>query len=179
MIYSYIYIYICISIHTQMIVSVNDNTPSTRALALQSSIRNCSPPPDLLFLNPIFARVFFSGGVFSRRHRQGESPDVAFTRRGKQALTLKPIVIAMVSASRSIININIGSIVIIIMMIIIITLSSIFVIIIIIIIFNSYYNSYCNSYCGPFSKYFELGNGSATSGKCHVGQPPHDGNSYY
>ena len=47
-IYIYIYIY----------------THSARALALQHSVGNCSPPPDFAFSKLTFSRALFSGGVF-------------------------------------------------------------------------------------------------------------------
>ena len=43
-------------------------TPFVRAFALQSSSRNCSPAPDVVFSKPIFSPVFFSGGAFFHRH---------------------------------------------------------------------------------------------------------------
>ena len=38
--------------------------PVGRALALQSSSRNCYPAPDLVLWKLFFPRVFFSGGLF-------------------------------------------------------------------------------------------------------------------
>ena len=45
------------------------NTSFTRALARESSSRNCSPASDFVFLKPIFLPVFLSGGVVFHGHR--------------------------------------------------------------------------------------------------------------
>ena len=45
-------------------VSVNKHSAFTWALVMQSSSGNCSPAPDLVLREPVFQRVFFSGGVF-------------------------------------------------------------------------------------------------------------------
>ena len=47
------------------------NTPFRRALALQSSVGNCSPAPDLALTRLVFLSMFFSRGVFFHRHRYG------------------------------------------------------------------------------------------------------------
>ena len=44
--------------------SVKQHTPFAQAFALQCSSIICSPPPDLVFRELTFPRVFFSGGVF-------------------------------------------------------------------------------------------------------------------
>ena len=44
--------------------AVKKNTPFLPAFALQNSSINPSPAPELELLKLIFARVFFSGGVF-------------------------------------------------------------------------------------------------------------------
>ena len=66
--YIYIYVYICIYTQTYIYIyiyslSVKQNNPPVRASAVQSSSRNCSPAPDLVFFNIIFPRILFSGGV--------------------------------------------------------------------------------------------------------------------
>ena len=45
------------------------HTPLVRALAMQSSSRNCSPAPDSVFFRRNFPWVFFSGEVFFHRRR--------------------------------------------------------------------------------------------------------------
>ena len=50
---------------TLVSVSVNKNTPFTRALASQASSSNRNPAPDSVFSKLIFQPVFLSGGVFS------------------------------------------------------------------------------------------------------------------
>ena len=49
------------------------NTPFTRALAMQSCSRNCSPAPDLVFFKFIIPRVS-SGGVLFHRHLHVRAP---------------------------------------------------------------------------------------------------------
>ena len=44
-------------------VSVTKNNSFLRAFALQSSGRNCSPPPDFVLRRLLIPRVLFSGGV--------------------------------------------------------------------------------------------------------------------
>ena len=51
------------------IVVCEQTTPFVRALAMQSSSRNCSPAPDSVFLKLNCPRVFFSKGVFFHRYR--------------------------------------------------------------------------------------------------------------
>ena len=53
--------------------SVNKNYPFVRALALQSSSRNCSPATDSAFLKPMLQTVFFSREMFFHRHRHFRS----------------------------------------------------------------------------------------------------------
>ena len=45
-------------------VSVNNNTPFARALAMRPSSRNCNPVPDLVLSKLISQPVILSGGVF-------------------------------------------------------------------------------------------------------------------
>ena len=68
--YMCIYIYIYIYIHMigaqskhPIPVSVNKNTPSMRALAMESCGTDCSPAPDLVCFNIMFPRVFLCGGI--------------------------------------------------------------------------------------------------------------------
>ena len=61
-IYKHIYIYICIHVYSHTRYSF-----LLPASALQSSSRNCSTAPDVVFLKLVFPYWFFSGGVFFHR----------------------------------------------------------------------------------------------------------------
>ena len=70
-VYTYIYIYICYTMYVYVYIYIyiyigvcEKNIPFARALATQSSSRNCSPAPDSMLFKLTFPCVFFSGGVF-------------------------------------------------------------------------------------------------------------------